>query len=110
MSPQPSYEVDPEQLRAHARRLAAHADQLSSIGTALPSQMGAQSLGAFAQFITASIGAAMTATTDAFAHASSTVDKVSEGMRRAADRYQESDDTHATDLTGIGAHIEEEPR
>ncbi|MFF5986711.1 WXG100 family type VII secretion target [Prauserella flavalba] len=110
MSPQPSYTVDPEQLRAHASRLAAHADQLSSIGSALPGEMGAQSLGAFAQFITAGIGAAMTETTGAFMHAASTLDKVGEGMRRAGDQYQNADSEHAGGLTGIGSGIEEGTR
>ncbi|PXY29104.1 hypothetical protein BAY59_15865 [Prauserella coralliicola] len=102
MSPHPSYTVDPEQLRAHAGRLAAHADRLSSIGSALPGEMGARSLGAFAQFITAGIGAAMTETMGAFAHAASTLDKVGDGMRRAADQYEDSDSEHAGGLTGIG--------
>ncbi|QFU91902.1 type VII secretion target [Amycolatopsis sp. YIM 10] len=96
-----SSEVDPEQLRAHASRLAAHADQLSSIGAALPGEMGAQSLGAFAQFITTGLGAAMTETMGAFAHASSTLDKVGDGMRRAADRYEHTDEGHADRIAGL---------
>ncbi|RZQ62398.1 type VII secretion target [Amycolatopsis suaedae] len=101
----PSYQVDPEQLRSHAGRLAAHADRLSAIGTSLPGEMNAASLGSFAQFITTGVGAAMARTSEAFGHASSTMDKVSEGMRRAAEHYQHSDDDHAAGLTGIGEGI-----
>ncbi|SFB43605.1 Excreted virulence factor EspC, type VII ESX diderm [Amycolatopsis marina] len=107
MSAQPSYDVDPEQLRAHAGRLTAHADQLSSIGAALPGEMGAQALGSFAQFITAGLGAAMTETAGAFAHSASTLDKVATGMRRAADLYQNSDEDHAAGLIGLGSNLEE---
>lgn len=102
-----SYTVDPGQLREHAGRLASHAGQLASLGTALPGEMGAQSLGAFAQFITAGLGNAMTETADAFQRASSTLDAVAGGMRRAADQYQRADDDHAATLTGIGSSLEE---
>ncbi|MEU6642785.1 type VII secretion target [Saccharomonospora sp. NPDC046836] len=105
MTTQPSYNVEPEQLRGHAGRLAAHADQLSSIGMALPGEMGTSSLGSFAQFITVGLENAMTETMAAFEHAASTVDKVSDGMRRAADQYQNSDDDHAAALARIGEGI-----
>ncbi|MBK1783576.1 type VII secretion target [Prauserella cavernicola] len=110
MTGTPSYQVDPEQLRSHASRLTAHADQLATTGAALPAEMGAQSLGAFAQFITAGLGSAMQRTMDAFGHASSTVDTVSGALRRAADEYQNSDSDHATGLTGIGSRLEEGPQ
>ncbi|AXB41344.1 type VII secretion target [Amycolatopsis albispora] len=96
-----SSEVDPEQLRSHASRLAAHADQLSSIGAGLPGELGAQSLGMFAQFITAGLGAAMTETMGAFSHAASTLDKVGDGMRVAADRYEHGDEGHAQRIAGL---------
>jgi hypothetical protein len=96
-----SFTADPEQLRGHASRLAGYADQLAAIGTRLPDAMGEQSLGSFAQFLTAGLGSAMTATLDAFAHAASTVDKVSGGVRQTADEYQRTDDGNASGLTGI---------
>lgn len=97
----PQSEVDPEQLRTHASRLNAHADQLSSIGSGLPGEMGAQSLGMFAQFITTGLGSAMTETMGAFAHASSTLDKVGDGLRRAADQYEHTDEGHGDRIAGI---------
>jgi hypothetical protein len=102
MTSNQSYTVDHDQLRKHAGRLAAHADQLSSLGTSLPSEMSAASLGPFAQFITTGIGAAMNRTMDAFSHTASTMDKVGDGMRRAADRYQGTDTDHAAGLNNIG--------
>lgn len=110
MTARPSYDVDPDQLRAHASRLAAHADQLSSIGTALPGEMRTQALGSFAEFITAGLGAAMTETAGALAHSASTLDKVANGMRRAADLYQNSDEDYATGLTALGSNLEEGDR
>ncbi|WP_020672387.1 WXG100 family type VII secretion target [Amycolatopsis nigrescens] len=103
-----SYTVDPEQLREHAGRLAGYADQLGAIGTGLPDTMGEQSLGSFAQFITTGLGGAMTEALGAFAHAASTVDQVSDGMRRAADDYQRTEDGTASGVTGIGATMEED--
>lgn len=105
---EPSYRVDPAQLREHASRLTAHADQLSSIGSGLPAEMSAQSLGSFAQFITAGLGAAMARTTDAFRQASSTVDAVAGGLRQAADQYEGSDNRHAATLADLGSSLEED--
>jgi uncharacterized protein YukE len=96
-----SFTTDPEQLRGHASELAGYADQLAAIGTRLPDSLGEQSLGSFAQFLTAGLGGAMTATLDAFAHAASTVDQVSAGVRQTADQYQRNDDDSASGLTGI---------
>ncbi|EID56319.1 type VII secretion target [Saccharomonospora xinjiangensis] len=110
MTTSQDYTVDPEQLRAHASRLASHADQLSSLGAVLPGELQGASLGTFAQFITSGIGSAMARTMDAFAHAASTVDKVGDGMRRAADRYEHSDESHASELTGIGSSLDGEIR
>ncbi|RSM55188.1 ESX-1 secretion-associated protein [Amycolatopsis sp. WAC 01376] len=102
MTAEPSYTVDSDQLRRHAGRLAAHADQLSSFGTSLPGELTATALGPFAQCITAGIGAAMNRTRDAFAHTASTMDKVGDGLRRAADLYQRTDEDHAARLNTGG--------
>ena len=110
MTTRQSYDVDPEQLRGHAGRLAAHADQLSSIGAPLPGELGELSLGAFAQFISAGIGSAMAETADALRHSSSTLDMVSDGLRRAADRYQDSDEDHAATFSALGTTLEEDIR
>jgi hypothetical protein len=97
-----SFNVDPEQLRAHASKLAGYADQLGTLGSGLPDTMGDQSLGSFAQFVTAGLGGAMTATMGAFSHVASTVDKMSGGMRQAADSYEHTDGDNASALTNAG--------
>lgn len=100
------YTVDPDQLRTHANKLSGRADQLSSLGKALPNEMNPQSLGMIAQFITTAISGAMAATMEAFEHASSTTDKVGQGMRTAADNYDRAEDDHGSQLAGIGTELE----
>lgn len=90
-----TFTVDHEQLRKHAATLAGYADQLSATGTQLPDQLGQQSLGSFAQFLTSGLGGAMGETLNAFTHVASTMDKVGEGMRKTADLYQRTDDDNA---------------
>ncbi|MEV6238482.1 type VII secretion target [Lentzea sp. NPDC051838] len=97
-----AFQTDHEQLRRHAATLAGYADQLSSTGTGLPDQLGQDSLGSFAQFLTAGLGSAMNETLDAFTHIASTMDKVSEGMRNTADLYQRTDDDNAAAVVGAG--------
>ncbi|MFI6096085.1 type VII secretion target [Lentzea sp. NPDC051213] len=95
-----TFTVDHEQLRGHATTLAGYADQLANTGTRLPDQLGQNTLGDFAQFLTAGLGGAMKETLDAFAHVASTMDKVSEGMKQTADLYQRTDDDNVANLTG----------
>ena len=95
-----SFTVDHEQLRKHAATLAGCADQLSATGTALPGQLGQDSLGSFAQFLTSGLGGAMNETLQAFSHVASTMDKVSTGMRQTADLYQRTDDDNAAAVVG----------
>lgn len=99
------YMVDPGQLRAHAGTLNGYADRLASIGTALPGSLPEQSLGLFAQFLTAGLGKAMAGTLDAFGHASSTVDKVANGVQQSADDYENTDVDNAATVTGIGSEL-----
>jgi hypothetical protein len=91
----------PDQLLAHAGRLARYADQLADLGAGLPDGLGQESLGSFAQFVTTGLGGAMTATLDAFAHASAAVDLVGGGVRQTAEDYQHADDDSAATLTGL---------
>ena len=95
-----SFTVDHEQLRQHAATLASYADQLSATGTRLPDQLGQESLGSFAQFLTTGLSGAMAETLGAFAHVASTMDKVSSGMRQTADNYQRTDDDNVASITG----------
>lgn len=97
----PGFNADPDQLLAHAGRLTGYADRLAEIGAGLPDSLADQSLGSFAQFITAGLSGAMTETLNAFQHAASTVDMVSGGVRQVADGYQHTDDAGATALAGI---------
>lgn len=99
------YRVDPEQLRGHATSLAGYSDQLAAVGTGLSDTMGEQSLGSFAQFLTAGLGGAMAETRTAFTDVASTVDKVGAGMRQAADQYQRTDDGGASGFTTVGENL-----
>ena len=103
----PGFDVNPDQLRAHAGTLAGYADRLSAIGTGLPGSLAEQSLGSFAQFLTVGLGGAMTEALNAFGHAASTVDMVGSGVRQAADSYQRTDEDNATNLTGVEANAGE---
>lgn len=97
-----SFTVDHEQLRGHAATLAGYADRLSATGGRLPDQLGQDSLGSFAQFLTTGLSGSMGETMGAFAHVASTMDKVSEGMRQTAETYQRTDERNAETVTGAG--------
>lgn len=100
------YRVDPEQLRGHATSLAGYADQLAAAGTGLSDTLGEQTLGSFAQFLTAGLGGAMTETRTAFGDVATVVDKVGAGMRQAADQYQRTDDDGASGFTNVGENLQ----
>jgi len=97
-----SFTADHEQLRRHATTLTGYADRLSETGTRLPDQLGQESLGSFAQFLTTGLSGPMGETMGAFAHVASTMDKVGEGMRRTAENYQRTDESNAESITGAG--------
>ena len=95
-----SFTADHEQLRGHAATLAGCADRLSATGGRLPGQLGQESLGSFAQFLTSGLSGSMGETAGAFAHVASTMDKVGTGMRKTAETYQRTDDRNVEDITG----------
>jgi uncharacterized protein YukE len=97
-----SFTVDHEQLRGHATTLAGYADRLAATGGRLPDQLGQESLGSFAQFLTSGLSGSMGETMGAFAHVASTMDKVGEGMRQTAETYQRTDERNAETVTGAG--------
>lgn len=97
-----SFTVDHEQLRRHAATLTGYADQLAATGGRLPDQLGGESLGSFAQFMTTGLSGSMGETMGGFAHLASTMDKVGEGMRRTAETYQRTDERNAESVTGAG--------
>jgi uncharacterized protein YukE len=95
-----TFTVDHEHLRRHAATLAGCADQLAATGSGLPSGLGQEALGSFAQFLATGLGGAMQDTLDAFAHVASTMDKVGDGLRQTADLYQRTDDDNAAAVIG----------
>lgn len=96
------FEVQSDRIHSHAATVSDVADQLSTIAGRLPNALGDGALGAFTQFITAGLGGAMSQTTDAIAHASSSVDEMSEGLRRTAVTYQSADDRNTAQFNGEG--------
>jgi hypothetical protein len=85
--------------------LNGYADRLSSLGDALPGSLPEQSLGSFAQVLTAGLGTAMTGTLTAFGHVSTTMDDVADGMRLTADGYDDTDHDNATTVAAIGGDL-----
>lgn len=92
--------VDPAQLRRHAGTVGDLADRLGGLSRGLPAGLGDQALGLFVQFLTAGLQDAAGRTTDAVAHASSTVDTVSGHLTRAAESYERRDQDTAATLPG----------
>ncbi|WP_158844086.1 type VII secretion target [Saccharothrix deserti] len=93
------FAVEPDQIDTHAGSLAGVSDQLSTLASVLPDSLGDQALGAFAQFLTAGLQGAMGQTAAAVAHASSSVDEVSTGLRRTAEHYRRIDDDNSATFT-----------
>lgn len=89
------FEVNPEQIRSHAKTVGEAADKLSSAAQGMPGELPGDALGPFVQFLTTGLSGAMTQTTDAVAHASSTMDGMSSALVRTAEDYQRADDDNA---------------
>jgi hypothetical protein len=98
MTAQSHFQVEPDQIRGHATTLGGVADQLSTVAAGLPDGPADQALGSFAQFLANGLQGAMTRATEAIAHASSSVDEMSAGLKRTAEDYQRADDRNATIL------------
>jgi uncharacterized protein YukE len=99
MTAQDRFQVEPDQIRGHATTVGSLSDQLSAIAASLPGGLAEQALGTFTQFLASGLQGAMGHTADAIAHASSSVDEMSTGLRRTADDYQRADDQSATRLS-----------
>jgi uncharacterized protein YukE len=93
------FDVDTEQLYGHAGSVGEVADQLSAIGGRLPSGLADLALGLFAQFLASGLQGAMTQVANSITNASSSVAEVSTGITRTAAKYQDTDETNATNLT-----------
>jgi hypothetical protein len=94
------YRVEPDQLDRHANSLGAVADQLSDVTTRMPDSLGGQSLGSFAEFITAGLQGAMGQATAAIAHAASTSDEMRAGMSLTSEQYRLVEDQNAAAFNG----------
>jgi uncharacterized protein YukE len=92
------FDVDPAQLHGHAGTVGDFADQLSGIGGRLPSGLADLALGPFTQFLTSGLQGAMTHVANTITNASSSVAEMSTGVSRTAARYQNVDQTNATNL------------
>ncbi|HEX9334735.1 MAG TPA: type VII secretion target [Pseudonocardiaceae bacterium] len=92
------FNVDPAQLHGHASSVGDVADQLSAIGGRLPSGLADLALGPFTQFLTSGLQGAMTQVANTITDASSAVAEMSTGISRTAARYQNVDESNATNL------------
>ena len=96
------FQVEADQLDRQASHLAGVADQLSGVAARMPSGLGEQTLGSFAQFLTAGLQSAMAATADAVAHAVVTTDVMALGMCRTAEDYRRTEDRNTLGFAGEG--------
>lgn len=95
------FQVDVDQIRAHAGTVGDIAQQLSDVAGGLTGGLSGNALGSFVRFLTEGLSDAMNATTGAIATASSTMDRARAGLVRTADSYRNTDDTSASGLNGI---------
>jgi phage-related protein len=95
------FQVDGDQLHAHAAAVGGLADQLSSVVGGQPRGLSANALGSFVQFLTSGLQDAMNATTQAIGGAASGVDNVSRRLTQTAHGYQDTDTSGAGRLAAV---------
>jgi hypothetical protein len=95
------FEVDHDQLRAHAAAVGDLANQLSTVAGGQSRGLPGNALGSFVQFLTSGLQDAMDATTKAIGGAASGVDNVSLRLTGTADSYQQTDTSGAGRLTAV---------
>ncbi|HEX3779435.1 MAG TPA: type VII secretion target [Pseudonocardiaceae bacterium] len=93
------FQVEPNQLRAHAGTVGDVASGLSDAAGG-GGGLTDNALGTFVQFLTAGLQDATNKTTASIAHASSAVGNVRAGLVDTADRYQGTDQDNAGRLNG----------
>lgn len=93
------FELDPQQLTAHANSVGDVADQLSAIGGQLPSGLADLALGPFTQFLTSGLQQAMTHVANTVTAASSSVAEIGNGVSRTVTRYVSTDAAAANTLS-----------
>jgi uncharacterized protein YukE len=96
------FQVEPEQIRAHAKTVDDVSAQLSHAAGGLSNGLADNALGPFTQFLTTALQNAINQTTQAMTHASSGVGSVGAGLRKTADSYQETDEHSAARLSTEG--------
>lgn len=101
MSDSSSFQVDAEQLRAHAASVGDLASQLSSVAGGQTGGLSDNALGSFVQFLTSGLQDAMNQTTQAVSGAATGVDNVSLRLSQTVQGYQTSDTGNAGQFTGI---------
>lgn len=102
MSDSGQFQVDADQLRAHAASVGDLANQLSSVaGGGQAGGLSDNALGSFVQFLTSGLQDAMNQTTQAVSGAATGVDNVSLRLSQTAQGYQNSDTGNAGQFTGI---------
>jgi uncharacterized protein (DUF697 family) len=95
MSSPTHFQVDPDQIRAHANTVKGVASGLSATAGGLQGRLADNALGSFVQFVTAGLGSVMTQAAEAIAKASTAMDAVSSGLVGTADDYQRADEDNA---------------
>lgn len=103
------FQVDHDQLHAHAASVSDLASQLSSVGGGQSRGLSDNALGSFVGFLTSGLQDAMDATTQAISGAASGVDNVSLRLSQTAHSYQNTDTTGAGTLAGIQLPEENSP-
>jgi hypothetical protein len=98
----PEFQVDLGQLRDHANTVGDLAGQLSDAANGQPTGPATGALGVFVEFLTAGLTDAAAKTTGAVRAAASALDGARDGLNRAADQYQGTDEHNATNLTEAG--------
>lgn len=102
------FQIDPEQLHAHAAAVGDLATQMSSVGGGgQPGGLPDNALGSFVQFLTAGLQDAMNRTTQAIGGAASGMDNVGRRLTQTAHSYQNIDAQGSGQLAGIQLPAEE---
>ncbi len=101
------FQVDPEQLHAHAAAVGDLAGQLSSVVGGQPRGLPANALGSFVGFLTEGLQDAMNMTTRAISGAASGMDNVGRRLAQTAKGYQQIDAQGSDQLAAIHLPAEE---
>lgn len=100
------YEVEPEQLRAHAGKLDDHAENLRQAGDAArTTRLGGEAYGKICFFVPLALNAVAEPVTAALTSAQRAVDESAAALRSVVNDYESRDQEIATDLERIADGI-----